>query len=185
MNLRIRQRWTFFGFIILAGLIFCYVTRSEKKEVRKNKEKDSPSYAVQFNNVCYSYEEPRKNIRWELRAKKIEFSKDRNTVFFYDFHLCFYSNKKKDLELRGKKGRYLKKERVIYFKGPVDLVYKGYRLLTEDLVFYEEKGKGVSDSYVKISGPFFVIKGKGLFLDIKNKKIKVISDVESSVKKVS
>ena len=184
----ITHYWPIFGLIIIVLIIGYYIGNRHKKIVKKARSITNmlPSYGVQLKDVHYTHDEPGKEIKWELDAKKVIFSRDRSIIKFYDFHLILNSNGKREFDLKGKEGGYERKKNMIFLKGDLIAVYKGgYKLYTDSFLFNEENGQGRSEDPVRIKGPFFMVDGKGLFLDLKKKIIKVLSHVNSLVQETS
>lgn len=188
MKKLIKYYWPIMGLVLILIIIVYYIVTADKRMIKKTKVigHHLPSYALQLKDVHYTHDDPDKDIKWELDAKNVKFSKDKSIIIFYDFHLRLHSKDRKGFRLKGKEGKYVKNENTLYLKGNLKAIYgMGYRLFIESIVFNEKDSRGTSKDPVKIVGPFFVVNGKGLFLDLRQKKIKVLSDVNSVIKKTS
>ncbi len=185
MSTLIKRYWPVVGLGFTLIVVIYYVVQGHKDIIKKTKTiSEVPSYAVQLKDVHYVYDDPKKDTKWELDAKQVKFSKDRSVIFFSDFYLTVNSKGKKCFNLKGKKGRYEKQKNLIFLDGDIKITdEKGYTLYTDHLIFNEKTAQAYSDASVRIKGSFFDIKGKGLILDIKRKKIEVLSDVKSLVQK--
>ena len=186
MRKLIKYYWPIMGLVFMLIVVIYYIVTADKKMIKKTKAIGHllPSYALQLKDVHYRRDDPDKDIKWELDAKNVKFSKDKSVITFYDFHLKLHSKGKKGFELKGKKGKYVKSKNTLYLRGNLEAIYgMGYKLFIESIVFNEKNGQGISEDPVKIVGPFFIVNGKGLFLDLKQKKIKVLSDVNSVIKR--
>ncbi len=188
MKQLIKHHWPALGLIFMVLILGYYMITSHKKVIKRAEtiKHIVPSYAIQLKDVHYTHDNPDKNIKWELDAKNVIFSKDRKIITFYKFHLILHSKGRKNFDLVGDKGRYERQKNILYLNGNLKATYgNSYRMFTDSLIFNEKTGQGRSTDPVEIDGTFFNIKGKGLFLDIKKKKIKVLSDVKSIIQKSS
>ncbi len=188
MSKFISRYWTLIGIAIALSFVGYYSIIGYKKSRKAHKEKIKviekmiPSYALELRDVHYVNDDPKKDIKWELDAKKVRFSKDKTVILFSDFHLIVHEKGKQDFSLSGEKGRYERKKGLIYLEKNIEAIYaKKYHLYTEHLVFNEDTGKGYSNDPVRIKGPFFEIEGRGLSLDIKNKRLGILSNAKSIV----
>jgi lipopolysaccharide export system protein LptC len=57
----------------------------------------------------------------------------------------------------------------------------GYRFRTEQAVYHHKEGYLETDKDVKISGAFFSVEGKGLFVDVGKEKGQVLSNVTTVI----
>ena len=181
----IKRYWPVIGLGFTFLIVVYYIVQGYKNIIKTSKTITAlPSYALQLKDVHYVHDDPKKDAKWELNAKRVRFSKDRSTIFFFDFYLTVSSKGKKTFDLRGKKGKYEKQKNLIFLSGDLRATDgRGCKLYTEHLVFDEKTSQAYSDDPVRIEGSFFNIKGKGLVLDIKRKKIEVLSDVRSVIQK--
>ena len=61
----------------------------------------------------------------------------------------------------------------------------GNGTLAEDIQINEKQGYVKTDKPVKIFGPFFSVKGRGLFIDLEKESIEILSDVTTTIFKES
>jgi len=186
MKKLIRYYWPVIGLVFVILVVGYYIGMGPGKIVKKKRTLNQmlPHYALELKDVRYTNDNPNKDIKWELEAKKVRFSKDRSLITFFNFHLIVHSKDKKDFDLIGKKGEYRRNENMLYLKGNLKAIYgNDYTLYTDSLVFNEKTGQGKSEDPVEIKGSFFDIDGIGMYLDIKKKRIKVLSDVKSVIRK--
>ena len=137
---------------------------------------------LKLEDVHYTQDNPDKKIKWVVDAREVRFSGDRKNVEFVDFKLKVEPEDRPWFTLNGKKGHYSKDSGEIELFGSIDgFSSDGYRILTEYLLINEKAGNLSTDKPVKISGPFFVVDGKGLFADLKEERIKVLSNVTTTI----
>ena len=183
----IKRYWPILGLGFTLLIVTYYIVHGHKNIIKSSKTIAMiPPYALQLKDVHYVHDDPKKGAKWELDAKKVRFSKDRSTIFFFDFCLTVTSKGEKTFDLKGQKGRYERQKSLIFLSGNIKATDgKNCRLYTDRLVFNEKTSRAYSDDPVKIEGPFFNIRGKGFVLDLKRKKIEVLSDVKSIIQKTS
>ncbi len=137
---------------------------------------------VKLKDIHYRQDDPDEKIKWVLDAKEVRFSEDRKTIRFFDFYLEVKTEGQPAFSLRGKKGVYLKDIGKIELWGNLDGLYgKQYRFLTEYVVINEKDGIVSNEEPLEIFGPFFTVKGTGLFADLAEKRIKILSNVVTTV----
>jgi LPS export ABC transporter protein LptC len=90
------------------------------------------------------------------------------------------------LKLRGKKGDYSRDSGEIKLRGDLEgFSGTGYRIRTDDILINEKSGHVSTDKPVKIFGTTFSITGNGLFMDLKKKRFRILSDVVTIIEKGS
>ena len=180
----VKRHWPLVGVGILLLLVVFYFAKAGKDFVKTAALlKDVISgEGVNLKDIHYRQDDPDEKIKWVLDAKEVRFSEDRKTIHFFDFYL--------EVEAEGRPGFSLKGERGVYFKdggkielwGKLDGTYgTKYRFLTEYVGINEKKGTVNNEEPVEIFGPFFTVKGKGLFADLSEKKIKILSDAVTTI----
>ncbi|HBF43486.1 MAG TPA: LPS export ABC transporter periplasmic protein LptC [Desulfobacteraceae bacterium] len=179
-----KRQWPLIGTGVLLILAAFYLMKSGKGIVQEPIIKEVVSEErIKLEDIHYTHEDPEKEMKWILDAKKVNFSADRNSIFFHDFKLTLQPKNKPWYKLTGKKGDYHKKSGVINLSGDLEgFSEDGYKITTEQMRINEKKGCLKTDKPVKISGPFFSVEGKGLFVDLKKEKAKILSDVTTIVK---
>ena len=133
---------------------------------------------VKLEDIHYRQDDPDEKIKWVLDAKEVRFSEDRKTIRFFDFYLEVDAEGRPGFSLRGERGVYQKDIGKIEMWGKLDGSYgKEYRFLTEYVTIDEKKGTVNNKEPVEIRGTFFTVKGKGIFADLSNNRVKILSDV--------
>lgn len=137
---------------------------------------------VKLKDIHYRQDDPDEKIKWVLDAKEVRFSEDNKTIRFFDFYLEVEAEGRPGFSLRGEKGIYFKDIGKIELRGKLDGTYgTKYRFLTEYVVINEKKGTVNNEEPVEILGPFFTVRGKGLFADLSEKRIKILSDTVTTI----
>ena len=136
---------------------------------------------VKLKDIHYRQDDPDEKIKWVLDAK-VRFSEDRKTIRFFEFYLKVEAEGKPGFSLKGESGIYLKDSGKIELWGKLDGTYgTKYRFLTEHVVINEKKGTVNNEEPVEIFGPLFTVKGKGLFADLSENRIKILSNIVATI----
>jgi len=139
---------------------------------------------VSLKQVHYSQGDLNKDINWKLDAKEVRLSENNNVVSFRQFHLIVEPKDRPKVQLRGRSGEYSRISGILRMWGDLRVNSDdGYSAKSEHLVFDEKKGLLTTDDPVEISGPFFTLTGKGLFVDLKREIFKIRSNVTTVVNK--
>lgn len=137
---------------------------------------------VNLKDIHYRQDDPDEKIKWVLDAKEVRFSEDRKIVRFFEFYLKVDAEGRPGFSLKGEKGIYQKDTGKLELWGKLDGSYgKKYRFLTDHVVIDEKKSTVKNEDPVEIFGPFFTVKGKGIFAELSKNRIKILSDVVTTV----
>jgi len=137
---------------------------------------------VKLKDIHYRQDDPDGKIKWVLDAREVRFSEDKKNIRFFDFYLEVEAEGRPGFSLRGEEGNYAKDIGKIELRGKLDGSYgTEYRFLTEYVAINEKKGTVNNKEPVAIFGPFFTVKGKGLFVDLSENRIKILSDVVTTI----
>ncbi len=137
---------------------------------------------VNLKDIHYRQDDPDEKVKWVLDAKEVRFSEDKNTIRFFDFYLKVSAEGRPGFSLKGEKGVYQKKIGKIELWGKLDGTYgDAYRFQTEYVAIDEKNGTVTNQNPVEIIGPFFTVKGKGLFADITGNRVRILSDVVTTI----
>lgn len=137
---------------------------------------------IKLENINYTQNSPDDGMKWNLDAKEVKFSKDRQFISFRDFRLKLEPENRPSVELEGKRGDYDRNSGEINLHG--DLVghtNDGYRIITQHILYKHKEGLLKTDEPVKIMGPFFSIAGRGLYLNLEKETLRIISGVTTSI----
>ena len=180
----VRKHWPLVGVGVLLLVVVFYFAKAGKDFVKTAALlKDVISgEGVNLKDIHYRQDDPDEKIKWALDAKEVRFSEDKKTIRFFDFYLEVEAEGRPGFSLRGEKGIYFKDVGKIELRGKLDGSYgTEYRFLTEYVVINEKKGTVNNEEPVEISGPFFTVKGKGIFADLSENRIKILSNVVTTI----
>ncbi len=180
----VKRHWPLVGVGILLLVVVFYFAKAGKDFVKTAALlKDVISgEGVKLKDIHYRQDDPDEKIKWVLDAKEVRFSEDRKTIHFFEFYLKVEAEERPGFSLRGERGVYFKDMGKIELWGKLDGTYgKEYRFLTEYVVINEKKGTVNNEEPVEILGPLFTVKGKGLFADLSENRIKILSNVVTTI----
>jgi LPS export ABC transporter protein LptC len=121
-------------------------------------------------------------VKWVLDASEAKLSKDQQIVTFLNFHVTLEPKDRPRVTMQGKQGEYDKRTGRLVLQGDLrGQTEDGYRFTTEQAVYHHKEGYLETDRAVKISGDFFSVEGKGLFLDMGKEKLQILSDVTTLI----
>jgi len=138
---------------------------------------------VQLNEIHYTQDDPERGLRWILDAESVRFSRDQRFVHFSRFLLTVEPKEGAWVKLKGDEGDYSRDTGEIEIRGAIKgETGDGYRLLTEHLLIDEGKKTVRTDAPVQLEGPFFSVEGKGLFFDLNQERVQILSEVTTHIR---
>jgi LPS export ABC transporter protein LptC len=183
----LKRQWPLIGFGILLALVCSYLIKSGKEVVRDTFfEEITPGEGIKLKDIHYAQDNPDKGVIWNLHAREMRSSGDKNSIFFNDFRLRVEPEGRPFFELKGKKGDYSRDSGEINLWGDLEVLSgNGFRFTTADVLINEKSGQLSTDKPVEIFGPFFSMKGRGLFVDLEKETLKILSEVTTILNKES
>jgi LPS export ABC transporter protein LptC len=184
MKILFKKHWPLLGLGALLLLVAFYLAKSAKDIVKTTAFlKDVVSgEGLKLKDIHYRQDDPDEKVKWFLDAEEVQFSEDRKIIRFYNFKLKVEPEGKDKFKLNGKRGNYFKDSGKIELWGNLKGFYgSDYKIFTEHMLVTEKSGLLHTEKPVKIFGPFFNVKGRGLFADLKNGKIKILSNVTTII----
>ena len=180
----VKRHWPLVGVLVLLLAVGFYFAKAGKDFIKTTAFiKDVISgKGVELKDIHYRQDDPDEKIKWVLDAKEVRFSEDRKTIRFFEFYLEVEAEGRPGFSLRGEKGIYFKDIGKIELRGKLDGSYgTEYRFLTEYVVINEKKGTVNNEDPVEIFGSFFTVKGRGVFVDLSENRIKILSNVVTTI----
>lgn len=128
--------------------------------------------------------DPDQGAVWHLKADEFNYSKDGQKVQFLKFTMKIEPENNLRVKLEGNRGEYNKERDEINLYGELKgLTDTGYEVYTEHITFKQKEDCLKTDENVTFIGPYFTVTGKGLFVDLKNETLEILTDVNSIIKK--
>ena len=137
-----------------------------------------PGESLKISDIEYSQDYKNGEGKWELKAKEGHFFDKRQLVTLKDVSLKLDSFEEPSFTIRGNEGDYFRESGEIVLRGDViGNSTNGYQIETS-LLIYRQKDESVeTDKPIRVIGPFFHIKGDGLYIDLKKKTFTVKGNV--------
>jgi LPS export ABC transporter protein LptC len=187
MRISFKRQWPIFGLAVLLLVVAFFLIKPGKEVLQKPAvHEPPPREGLKLEGIHYTQADPDRGIKWVLDAREVRFSGDKMTIFFNDFRLRVEPENRPLFKLKGKNGDYSRDSGEIKLWGDLEgFSGAGYRIRTDDILINEKSGHVSTDKPVKIFGATFSISGKGLFMDLKKKRFRILSDVVTIIEKGS
>lgn len=185
MKILLRKHWPLLGLGALVLVVAFYLARSGKELIKttailKNMVSDE---GLKLEDIHYRQDDPEDKVKWVLDAEEVQFSEDKNTVKFHHFNLKVDPEGRPGFRLSGKEGNYSKESGSIELWGDLKGFYgEDYEIVTDHLLLSDNLGRLSTERPVEIIGPFFTVKGRGLYADLTQQTMKILSDVTTTLK---
>lgn len=177
--------WPLGGIALLAAVAVFYLIRSEaeKELVRRPVLTEAGlSDGITLTDIHYTQDDPDQGIQWILNAKEVQYSPDRSYFSFRSFHLRLFPEDRPSLELEGAQGDFNKATGEINLRGDLKgHSIDGYRIFADHLRYDHELGLLTTEEPVEIRGPFFTVKGTGLYINLEQEYLRINSGAKTSL----
>ncbi|MBW1765558.1 MAG: LPS export ABC transporter periplasmic protein LptC [Deltaproteobacteria bacterium] len=183
MKKLLKKHWPLIGIGILLVVVSFYLTRSWNEILQgRTLTNIFSEEGIKLENINYTQNSPDDGMKWNLDAKEVKFSKDRQFISFRDFRLKLEPENRPSVELEGKRGDYDRNSGEINLHGDLQgHTNDGYRIITQHILYKHKEGLLKTEEPVKIMGPFFSIAGRGLYLNLEKETLRIISGVTTSI----
>ena len=141
-----------------------------------------PGESQKVSDIKFSQDYKNGEGKWELKATEAHIFDKSQIVALKDVFLELDTLKDESFTIKGNEGDYFRESGKIILKGEViGRSTNGYQIETS-LLIYRQKDECVeTDEPVRVVGPFFRVKGDGLYVDLKRKKYVVKKNVRTTV----
>lgn len=183
-NLRLLLGVLILASLALVGGIVWYATEPFKGKMMSPKE---PASAADLKLDRVRYTETRQGVKeWELEADSATYFKDQNTVNLEKVKATFFGKNRETYVLVGKKGKFntQTKEIEVFLGVQIDSS-DGYRMRTQSLKYQPDKRELSTPDRVEMSGPQFHVDGIGLIVELDRQRLKVLSQVTTTLSRFS
>jgi LPS export ABC transporter protein LptC len=183
MSKFLKKHWPLAGIGFLLALVGFYFIQAQKDAIKKFVPFEVDfEQGVKLENIHYTQDDPDEKVKWMLDATQVTFTKDKRFIHFKDFRLRLEPENRPSLEFEGLKGVYDKKAGIMTLNGNLrGRTDHGYSIVTEGAVYRQKEGDIESDDPVKITGPFFSVKGQGLYVNLEKEILVIRSRVTTSI----
>ncbi|MGD8372443.1 MAG: LPS export ABC transporter periplasmic protein LptC [Syntrophobacterales bacterium] len=125
------------------------------------------------------------NARWTVRATTARYFEDRQETVLSEVNALFFLKDGGQVNLLGDEGVLNNDNNNIRIRGNVRVLHEdGYKLLTDSLAYERDKELIHTDDPVYIEGQDFNLKGLGMRLDLKKRKLSILQNIETIVQGV-
>lgn len=184
---KIKSLWLILLILTISIALFSiYTTLSGNRKITVNiskKEKEQGD-RTSLTDIIFTQIMPEKGEKWKVDAEEVGISGKGESIVFRDFNMSFISKDGDELKLKGKEGKYIKKDGILDMKDDIHIwTETGYSLKTDKLIYKQREGILSTDNIVTIEGPLLRIKGRGLYCDCRNGYLRIGSGVTTYIKK--
>ncbi len=117
---------------------------------------------------------------WELEAKSIQQYQDKNIMELEDVKVIVYMEGGRTVTISGNKGKVYQDSKDMELVGDVLLTSSdGYRLKTHSVSYHHSERKVTTPDFVEIEGKEIQLAGRGMFVDMEAKTIRVLNQVKT------
>ncbi len=171
------------GAVLLLLIIGFFLMKSDREEPEKIiPDEIVPEADISSKNFKVTQTDPDKGTRLTLEADEgsYYYEKDYEIGRFNRFRLDYQMQNAPGFKIEGNSGEYNKAKNEITLYGELKgITGNGYKIYTERITIQQKENCIKSDETVTLEGPFFKITGKGLFMDMEKKTLKILKDVNS------
>jgi LPS export ABC transporter protein LptC len=171
--------WPIIGIFSLFIIVAFFLFKVQHLDMVSSKTPNlTPGESLKISDIKYSQDYKGGGGKWELRAKEGHFFNNDQFMALKDVLLTLDSFNKTSYTIKGNEGNYFRKNGKIILKGDVlGRSAAGYHIETNFLTYRQGDNEVETDEPVKIIGPFFQVKGDGLYIDLGRKKFVVKKNV--------
>jgi LPS export ABC transporter protein LptC len=171
--------WPIGGILFLLVIVTFFLFKAQQLGVVSSKIPHLiPGESLKISDIKYSQDYKDGGGKWELKAKEGHFFDNDQFMALKDVLLTLDSFNKTSYTIKGNEGDYFRKTGEIILKGEVlGRSATGYYIETSLLTYRQEDNEVETDEPIKIIGPFFQVKGDGLYIDLSKEKFMVKKNV--------
>ncbi len=183
MKKHLHKHWPLLGIGGLLILVAIYLAKGYREFGQGRGLPDVFSQdGIKLADINFSQSRPDDSLKWDLDAKEVRLSKDRQFIYFKDFQLRLERAESPSLAFEGRCCDYDQNagEASLYgnLRGSTN---DGYRIATERLSYKQKEGLLTTEDPVQITGPFFSVSGRGLHFDLEKEKLQILSGVTTLI----
>jgi LPS export ABC transporter protein LptC len=175
--------WPIVGILVVLMVVAFYLFKVPHVVMVSSKTSSLiPGEILKICDIKYSQDNKDGEGKWELKAKEGHFFDKSQIVALKDVLLRLDSFEGTSFTIMGNEGDYLKESGQIILRGDVmGRSTNGYQIETSLLIYRQRDQSVETDKPIRVTGPFFQVRGDGLFIDLKKKTVTVKRDVCTTV----
>ncbi len=109
--------------------------------------------------------------RWKLSASRAEYSKNRDEITIHDIAVEFYGSGQEVVYIQAESGTVNPKGRDLTLRGDVRLTQGGLTIRTQQVRYLPREQALAAPEEVILESPRIRVSGKGLYIDLKGKRL--------------
>ncbi|MFQ5900595.1 MAG: LPS export ABC transporter periplasmic protein LptC [Thermodesulfobacteriota bacterium] len=177
-------RFLLYAFLSISLLILVFfMIRKFRYQGKEVKLDELPLAGSDMRLDTVHFTENKEGIKeWELTAEDVQYFKDKSVMLLKGVNVRFLSGLNDTITLEGKEGHLNSDSGDIRISGDVMVTSSAGQRLYTDSLNYKSDGKMITtESKVSLSGPNITVRGKGLFMDIKNERFVILKNVYAEI----
>jgi len=167
-------------FVVAAYLIFG--GHGDEEEISPEVTKIANTTADLTLEDIHYVETKGKKKEWELRAKSGQHFREADYTTLEDLTVTFYAEGGRIITMKGNKGSMKEKKEIKVWGDVVITSSDGYQVATNSLRYDGDKQQITTEDPVTLDGKGVQVKGVGLMVDLKTKKISILRKVQTVIK---
>ena len=169
--------------VLLLSVMGSYLIRARfQSGITPSTLEMTPGDGLKTGKIHLTQTDTNKGVKYILDAEEYKTSKDMQHMSLKNFQFSVEPENGVCFKIEGKLGDYERQSNVIHLRGDLyGSTDDGYQFMTQHLMLDQKEGYLRTDEPVQIIGPFFSVKGKGLFLDLNKKILRILSEVTTII----
>jgi len=168
--------------ISIVGGYLLFGGHGEEEEILPEVKKDANTAADLTLEDIHYVETKGKKKEWELRAKSGQHFREADYTTLEDLAVTFYGEEGRTITLKGNKGSMKERKEIKVWGDVVITSSDGYRVATNSLRYDSAKQQITTEDPVILEGKGVEVRGVGLVVDLKTKKISILRKVQTVIK---
>jgi LPS export ABC transporter protein LptC len=166
---------------IVGGYLFFGGHGDDEEIIPEVKKEASTSADLTLEDIHY-VETKGKKKEWELKAKSGQHFREADITTLEDLAVTFYAEGGRIITLKGNKGSMKERKEIKVWGNVVITSSDGYRVTTNSLRYDRERQEITTEDPVVLDGKGVEVRGVGLVVDLKTKKISILRKVQTVIK---
>ncbi|HPX81045.1 MAG TPA: LPS export ABC transporter periplasmic protein LptC [Syntrophales bacterium] len=168
--------------VLMAASILFYLWEQGRKEADKALKILPDHVDMQVRDVLYT-DVSADGAKWEIRAKTVTYGRQDNLAVFDQVAVMMIMTDGRTYRLTAEEGRYWTATKDMEVKGDVLVISDQGDHITTDKLNYTEKDKLLhTDAPVMLENEKIILRGKGMRLYTKTRRIELLSQIKATMK---